>query len=109
VTSVHPPSRFGALDVDEAGDRVRTFAEKPQAPTGWINGGFFVFDRRVWDYLDGDDSLVLEREPLERLAADGELMMFRHEGFWQPMDTYREWSILNAMAAAGDLPWLRRP
>jgi glucose-1-phosphate cytidylyltransferase len=83
---------------------VSTFSEKPQTGEGWINGGFFVFEPRVLDYLDGDET-ILEREPLERLAADGQLMAYRHEGFWQPMDTIREKELLETMWAAGNAPW----
>lgn len=102
VTAVHPPSRFGGLVMD--GDAVREFSEKPQAAEGWINGGFFVFEPGVFDYLDGDES-ILERDPLERLAADGQLMAFRHTGFWQPMDTLREKQILESLWASGNAPW----
>jgi glucose-1-phosphate cytidylyltransferase len=103
VTAVRPPSRFGALALE--GNRVREFSEKPQAAEGWINGGFFVFEPGVFDYLQGDDT-ILEREPLERLAQDGELMAFRHTGFWQPMDTLREKRILEELWASGRAPWL---
>jgi glucose-1-phosphate cytidylyltransferase len=103
VTAVRPPSRFGALALE--GNRVREFSEKPQAAEGWINGGFFVFEPGVFDYLQGDDT-ILEREPLERLAQDGELMAFRHTGFWQPMDTLREKRILEDLWASGRAPWL---
>ncbi len=95
-------ARFGALALD--GDRVADFSEKPQAERGWINGGFFVFERPVLDYLAGDDS-VLEREPLERLARDGQLMAYRHEGFWEPMDTQRDLDNLNRRWAEGAAPW----
>jgi glucose-1-phosphate cytidylyltransferase len=102
VTAVHPPARFGALDLD--GDRVREFSEKPQAAEGWINGGFLVFEPEIFDYLEGDET-VLERETLERLAKDGELMAFRHDGFWQPMDTLREKQYLDGLWNAGKAPW----
>ncbi|HET6230053.1 MAG TPA: glucose-1-phosphate cytidylyltransferase [Longimicrobiaceae bacterium] len=102
VTAVRPPARFGGLVFD--GDAVCEFSEKPQAAEGWINGGFFVFEPGVLDYLDGDDT-ILERRPLERLAADGELMAFRHEGFWQPMDTLRERQLLESLWATGKAPW----
>lgn len=101
VTAVQPSSRFGILDLD--GDRVVTFAEKPKLE-GWSSAGFFVFDRRVLDYLDGDDC-ILEREPLERLATEGELMVYRHEGFFYAMDTYREYQALNELWNRGDAPW----
>ena len=105
VTAVRPPARFGALSMD--GDAVANFSEKPQTDAGWINGGFFVFEPEVLDLFDGDDT-ILEREPLERLAAMGQLMAFRHSGFWQPMDTLREKEMLEAMWASGNPPWRRR-
>jgi glucose-1-phosphate cytidylyltransferase len=103
VTAVRPPARFGDLQME--GDRVSSFAEKPQTHEGWINGGFFVFERGVVDYLDGDQQ-SLEREPLERLARDGQLMAYRHSGFWQPMDTVRERDLLESMWASGRAPWM---
>lgn len=102
VTAVRPPSRFGGLNL--VGDQVGEFSEKPQTGEGWINGGFFVFERGVFDYL-GDDTTILEREPLERLAAAGQLMAFRHPGFWQPMDTLREKQLLESLWADGRAPW----
>jgi glucose-1-phosphate cytidylyltransferase len=107
VTGVRPPGRFGVMDTAERGGLVivNEFAEKPQASEGHINGGFFVFDQRVWDYLADDEQLILERQPLGRLARDGQLVMYAHDGFWQPMDTYREWRILNELWASGDAPW----
>jgi glucose-1-phosphate cytidylyltransferase len=87
VTAVRPTARFGGIRFD--GDRVSDFKEKPQAGEGWINGGFFVFEPEIYDYLHGDDT-VLEADPLERLARDGQLMAYRHEGFWQCMDTLRD-------------------
>jgi len=102
VTAVRPPARFGGLLLDE--DAVCDFAEKPQTGEGWINGGFFVFEPRLFDYL-ADDDTSLERDPLERLAAEGELMAFRHEGFWQPMDTIREKDLLESLWATGKAPW----
>lgn len=102
VTAVRPPARFGGLALDS--DRVKRFVEKPQAGEGWINGGFFVFEPKVLDRIDGDDC-YLEREPLESLARDGELMAYRHEGFWQPMDTLREKNQLEALWASGKAPW----
>jgi len=100
LTASRPPSRFGILDLSEEGKIVR-FREKVQ--TEWINGGFFVFDRRVFDYLDPD--CVLEQKPLEKLAADGQLMAFRHQGFWIGMDTYREYEMLNEIWDSGRAPW----
>lgn len=102
VTAVRPPARFGGLSLD--GDQVHAFTEKPQAEGGWINGGFFVFEPRVLDYLV-DDETILEREPLERLAGDGELMAFKHDGFFQPMDTVRERDLLESLWASGHAPW----
>ncbi len=104
VTGVAPASRFGELLLD-GGHRVREFSEKPQTHAGVINGGYFVFDRRVFDYLSDDDGCVLEREPLERLAKDGELMMYRHAGFWQCMDTLRDMQLLNSLWESGEAPW----
>lgn len=102
VTAVRPPSRFGALGLD--GDTVREFSEKPQTGEGWINGGFFVFEPAIFDYLDGDDT-ILERAPLDRLAIDRQLMAFRHDSFWQPMDTLREKFLLEDLWASGKAPW----
>jgi len=102
VTVVRPVSRFGVVHVG-GGGKVEGFAEKPQSD-GWISAGFFVFDRRVLDYLSGDDC-VLEREPLERLARENQLVAFHHEGFFQAMDTYREYKQLNDLWASGEAPW----
>lgn len=102
VTAVHPPSRFGLLGLD--GDRVASFTEKPQTEEGWINGGFFVFEPAALDYIDGDET-SLEKEPLERLAADNQLSAYRHEGFWQPMDTLREKRLLETLWQNGKAPW----
>jgi glucose-1-phosphate cytidylyltransferase len=104
VTGVRPPGRFGELEINDR--QVAAFAEKPQVTGGFINGGFFVLEREFLDrYLDDNDDLVLEREPLQRLAADGELMVYQHDGFWQPMDTYREWKMLEDMWNTGRAPW----
>lgn len=105
VTGVHPPGRFGVMTVD--GQQVTSFSEKPQAGEGLINGGYFVFSGRVFDYLDDDPGLILEQQPLQRLAADGQLMLYEHHGFWQPMDTYREWRLLNDLWDGGSAPWQR--
>jgi glucose-1-phosphate cytidylyltransferase len=93
VTGVRPVSRYGELAVD--GGRVREFGEKPQAKDGYVSGGFFVFRRSFFDYLTDDDQCVLEREPLERLVQDGQLMSYLHTGFWHSMDTYRDFVALN--------------
>jgi glucose-1-phosphate cytidylyltransferase len=103
VTAVRPPGRFGALSLGGRGN-VAGFAEKPQAGEGWINGGFFVLDREVLDYID-DDSMAFEHEPLNRLTADGELMAYSHEGFWQPMDTLRDRRYLEELWNGGNAPW----
>ncbi|HKO95960.1 MAG TPA: glucose-1-phosphate cytidylyltransferase [Pyrinomonadaceae bacterium] len=102
VTMVRPYSRFGVLDVDEGGE-VSSFAEKPQT-LDWASAGFMVFNRGVFDYLDGDD-VVLEQGPLERLAGEGQLMAYKHEGFFHAMDTYREYAYLNQLWSANDAPW----
>ena len=101
VTVVRPKLNFGVLEVD-AERRVTQFNEKP-CLDGWINGGFFVFDSRVFDYLEADS--VLEREPMERLAADGQLMAYQHRGFWACMDTYKDNVDLNAAWSSGAAPW----
>lgn len=103
VTAVRPPARFGGLELG-AGGRVKRFTEKPQTGEGWINGGFFVFEPEVLEYLSGD-ACILEREPLERIAASGQLMAYRHEGFWQPMDTLRDKESLEGLWTAGRAPW----
>jgi glucose-1-phosphate cytidylyltransferase len=103
VTAVHPPSRFGTLDLTSE-DRVEVFREKPVGGDNWINGGFFVLSPKVLDYIAGDET-VFEKEPMERLAADGELMAYRHEGFWFSMDTLRDKKQLGEMWATGDAPW----
>jgi glucose-1-phosphate cytidylyltransferase len=103
VSTVHPFSRFGVLEVDETG-AVREFAEKPLMQ-GWASAGFFVFDRRVFDYLEDEDDCILERAPLERLANEGQLMAYRHDGFFYTMDTYREYEYLNELWAKGEAPW----
>ena len=102
VTSVRPTSRFGILDLSEKGE-VRGFVEKPQLD-GWANAGFLVFNRRIFDYLGGENC-ILEREPLERLAREGELLAYRHEGFFYAMDTYREYLYLNDLWTSGRAPW----
>jgi glucose-1-phosphate cytidylyltransferase len=102
LSAVQPSGRFGDLSID--GSTISAFHEKPEKETGYVSGGFFVVDRRVENYL-GDDSCVLEREPLERLAAEGNLKAYKHQGFWQCMDTYREQQMLEAMWQSGDAPW----
>jgi glucose-1-phosphate cytidylyltransferase len=102
VTAVRPPARFGGLVF--AGDRVVEFTEKPQIGEGWINGGFFVLEPAVLDYIDGDGT-TFEAEPLERLAADGQLMVYRHDDFWQCMDTLRDLRLLESLWSSGKAPW----
>jgi len=102
VTAVQPPGRYGALEMQ--GACVRGFTEKPRGDGGWINGGFFVLSPRCLDYIEGDQS-SWETDPLIRLAADGELMAFEHAGFWQPMDTLRDKTSLDALWASGKAPW----
>jgi glucose-1-phosphate cytidylyltransferase len=102
VTAVRPPARFGRLVFD--GDLVARFEEKPQMGEGWINGGFFVLEPGVADYISGDDT-IWEREPLERLAAEGQLAAFRLEGFWQCMDTLRDVRLLNQLWRDQQAPW----
>jgi glucose-1-phosphate cytidylyltransferase len=102
VTAVRPPARFGGISFN--GDLVAEFIEKPQIGEGWINGGFFVLEPGVLDYIEGDES-VWEREPLERLADDEQLVAFRHEGFWQCMDTLRDKRLLESLWQSGDVPW----
>jgi glucose-1-phosphate cytidylyltransferase len=104
LTGVRPVARFGELLVQ--GERVVRFVEKPSAAEGWINGGYFVMTPAVFRYIEGDAS-ILEREPLERLAADGQLGVFKHEGYWQCMDTYRDMVLLNEQWATGRAPWKR--
>ncbi len=102
VTAVRPPSRFGGLIFE--GDLVREFSEKPQIGEGWINGGFFVFEPQIFDYLEGDAS-ILEVDALEKIASEGQLAAFKHEGFWQCMDTFREKKILETLWQSGKAPW----
>jgi glucose-1-phosphate cytidylyltransferase len=102
VTATQPPGRFGAMHVE--GARITSFVEKPDGDGGWINGGFFVLSPRALDYVDGDDTLW-ERDPMERLARDGQLSAFKHSGFWRPMDTLRDKNDLEALWASGKAPW----
>lgn len=102
ATVVRPPARFGHLELD--GDEVMAFTEKPQAAEGWINGALFVLEPGVLDYIEGD-ATQFEKEPLESLARDRQLMAYRHEGFWQCMDTPRDRRTLNDLWETGDPPW----
>lgn len=102
LTAVRPPARYGHLDLD--GDRISNFSEKPQTGEGWINGAFFVLEPEVFDYIDGDET-QWEKEPLENLAKDGQLMAYRHTSYWQCMDTLREKHILENTWNSGKAPW----
>lgn len=104
VTAVRPPARFGSLEI--RGERVAAFAEKVRGQETWINGGFFVFEPEVLNYLD-DDMEPLEQGPLAQMARDGELMAYRHTGFWHPMDTVRDRDNLNSMCGEDTPPWMR--
>ena len=103
LTAVRPPARFGALTLD--GDRVERFSEKPQAGEGWINGGFFVLEPEVLDYIEGDET-IFEHEPLQRLAEEGQLAAYKFDGFWQCMDTMRDVRLLQALWETGNAPWV---
>ena len=102
VTAVRPPSRYGDILIN--GNDVSSFHEKPQVGEGWINGGFFVLNPKILDYIEGDD-IAWEKEPLQKLANDGQLSAYRHEGFWQCMDTIREKQLLEDLWNAGKAPW----
>jgi glucose-1-phosphate cytidylyltransferase len=102
VTSVRPPARFGHMVFK--GDRVTEFSEKPQTSEGWINGAFFVLEPAVFDFIDGDET-QWEKEPMEKLARDGQLMAYKHTGFWQCMDTLRDRKLLEDLWVKGDAPW----
>jgi len=102
VTGAQPPGRFGQLSL--RGNAVTDFREKPLGEGGWINAGFFILPRRIGDYIDGD-ATTFEQEPLERLSREGQLSIYRHDGFWLPMDTLREKTILEGMWQAGRAPW----
>jgi glucose-1-phosphate cytidylyltransferase len=102
LTAVRPTARFGHLDLD--GNVVREFSEKPQTREGWINGAFFVLEPGVFDYIDGDGT-QWEKEPLERLANDGQLMAYKHDSFWQCMDTLRDKHLLEELWQGGNAPW----
>jgi glucose-1-phosphate cytidylyltransferase len=104
VTGVRPPGRFGELDIDGDG-LVSGFNEKPQVSGGFISGGFFVFSKRIFDYLSEAEELVLEQEPMRALVADRQLAVFKHQGFWHPMDTYRDFKYLSDLWDSGSPPW----
>jgi len=104
VSAVRPAARFGELEMD--GQRVESFQEKPQMHDGWINGGYFVFEPAFFDFIQ-DDSTLLEREPLEKATQAGELMAYRHDGFWHCMDTKRDYEFLESMFNKGTPPWVK--
>lgn len=106
VTAVQPLGRFGALRLGADDETVSAFEEKPAADGAWVNGGFFVLEPAVLDYIAGDDTLF-ERDPLEALARDGQLRAFKHDGFWQPMDTLRDKRLLEELWRTGQAPWKR--
>jgi glucose-1-phosphate cytidylyltransferase len=103
MTGVRPSSRFGELNLQ--GTRVVRFNEKPQVMDGLVNGGYFVFNTQFFDYVQNDDNCILEKEPLETLATDEQLIVYPHLGFWQCMDTYREYELLNSMWKSNQIPW----
>jgi glucose-1-phosphate cytidylyltransferase len=102
MTAVQPPGRYGALQLD--GERITSFLEKPQGEGGWVNAGFFVLSPKALDHIDGDQ-IIWEREPLERLAAAGQLRAWLHDGFWRPMDTLRDKQLLDELWDSGRAPW----
>jgi glucose-1-phosphate cytidylyltransferase len=104
MTAVQPEGRFGSLQIDE-NEKVKSFQEKPKGDGSWINAGFFVCESKVFDYIDDNDKIIFEREPLENLAKDNELYTFKHRGFWKPMDTLRDKNQLEEMIEAGVAPW----
>ena len=106
VTGVRPPARFGEMSTNENGE-VLQFNEKPQASSGRISGGFFVASPKIFDYLTDKEDLIFEQEPIQKIVSDSELMMYEHDGFWQPMDTSREYQLLNSLYDKGEAPWMK--
>ena len=104
VTAIQPEARFGNLDIN-ADMQVNKFVEKPKTESGWINGGFFVCEKTVFDYVTEDEGCIFEKEPLQKLALDGEMAAYKHDGFWQPMDTLRDNQKLNQMWKENNAPW----
>jgi glucose-1-phosphate cytidylyltransferase len=102
LTAVKPQGRFGVLEIEHGSNLISSFIEKPAGDT-WINGGFFVFKSSIFDFIKQND--ILEQQPLETLSSSNELVAYRHDGFWQPMDTYREYSLLNQLWDEGKAPW----
>lgn len=105
LTAVQPPGRFGAFSLDGGKDDIHTFKEKPEGDGAWVNGGFFVLEPETLAYIQGDET-IWEREPMERLAQDGQLSAYRHKGFWQPMDTLRDKMMLEKLYVDGNAPWV---
>lgn len=103
VTGVTPPSRYGELMI--SGDHVLAFSEKPNEVKDSINGGYFVFNRRIFNYLSNDDNCILEKGPLQSIVSDNELKVYQHKGFWQCMDTYRDYKYLQSLWEKGEAPW----
>ncbi|MDR3345657.1 MAG: glucose-1-phosphate cytidylyltransferase [Campylobacteraceae bacterium] len=104
VTAIQPEARFGNLHI--GGDfRIEKFMEKPKTETGWINGGFFVCSKKVFDYISDDEGCIFEQQPLQNLAKEGEMFAYKHDGFWQPMDTLRDNQQLNKLWKEGNAPW----
>jgi glucose-1-phosphate cytidylyltransferase len=104
ISAVHPAGRFGSLSIDDEG-RIHTFQEKPQTQNAYVNGGYMVCEPRLFDYLPDDPRVMLEREPMDALLRDGQLHSFRHEGWWQPMDTYQEMQYLDQLWVERRAPW----
>ena len=106
MTAVQPEGRFGSLQIDE-NDKAKVFQEKPKGDGSWINAGFFVCDPRIFDYIADGDMVIFERDPLEELAKQGELHVYKHHGFWKPMDTLRDKTQLEQMIDKGTAPWIK--
>jgi glucose-1-phosphate cytidylyltransferase len=104
ISAVHPAGRFGSLRIEDDG-KIHAFSEKPQFEDAFVNGGYMVCDYRLFDYLSNDPNMMLERTPMDNLVRDSQLHAYRHEGFWQPMDTYQESQYLNQLWAEGKAPW----
>lgn len=104
MTAIQPEARFGNLDIDE-NENINKFIEKPKSEAGWINGGFFICEPKVFDYIGDNEDCVFEQEPLQKLALDGEMVAFKHKGFWQPMDTLRDNQKLNNLWKENKAPW----
>jgi len=104
MTAIQPEARFGNLDID-VNNEVNRFIEKPKNESGWINGGFFVCEKEIFDYISEDEDCIFEMEPLQKLAIDGEMVAFKHSGFWQPMDTLRDNQKLNQLWRDSNAPW----